>query len=124
MALGDAQSVAGHPDVAGQPLVPGRGERLDGAPGREGNPVLLGFDQVVELDQVDVVDAQSGQRALQLGPGAVTGPLTGLGGQEHLVAVLREERGEPQLGVTIGAATSRWLMPAARTRSSTSSARS
>ena len=59
-------------------------------------PLVL-VDQVVQLQQVDVVGPQLLQRAADLLIRGVRRPLSGLGGQEEVVAVLFEERPEPQL---------------------------
>jgi hypothetical protein len=62
---------------------------------------LVGFDEVVQLDEVDVVDAHPGQRALEAGPRTVAVARVRLGGQEELAGMLREPRREPQLRVAV-----------------------
>ena len=88
MLCGDRDAVPGDPDEADQALVPGSHRRLERAARRERGPPLVLLDQVVQLDQVDPVGAQPFERAVDLGPGLLPGPLAGLGGQEVLVAVL------------------------------------
>ena len=101
MHPGDAVAVAGHADVAHEPLVAGRGQRLHRAAGREGDLPLVGLDEVVQLDEVDVVDLQSLERALELGAGGVAAPLAGLRGQEEARPVLGHPRPDAQLGVAV-----------------------
>ena len=66
-------AVAGDPDRAGQPLLPGPDRGLERAAG----PVPVQLLQVadrVQLDQVDVVGLQPLQAAVDLGPGGVAVP--------------------------------------------------
>jgi hypothetical protein len=58
---GDAQAVAGDPDVRHEPLVPGRGEGLDRPAGGEDGLELVVLDEVVQLDEVDVIDVHPGE---------------------------------------------------------------
>ena len=99
--LGDAQTMAGDADVAHEPLVASAGERLDGAARAVGDVPLVGLDEVVQLDRVDVVNAHPLQRPLELGAGCVTTPFAGLGGEEHLVAVLAQPALQPILGCAV-----------------------
>ena len=81
---GDAGAVAGDADEAHEALVAGLGQRLDGAAGAVGHLPLVGLDEVVQLDQVDGVDLQALERALQLAPGPGRRvALAGLGGEEE-----------------------------------------
>jgi hypothetical protein len=70
----------------------------------------------VDLDEVDVVGPQPLQAPVDLRPRLVAVTQAGLGGQEDPVADLRHPRPEPQLGVAVAGATSKWLMPASRAR--------
>ena len=59
MHSGDARAVAGHPDEPSQSLRPRLHQRFERAAGtRRGFPFVV-FDQVVELDQIDVIDLQT-----------------------------------------------------------------
>jgi hypothetical protein len=98
---GDAGAVAGHTDVAHQPLVTGPGQCLDGAAGAVGDLPLARLDQVVELDEVDGVDLEALQRSLELAPGPVALALAGLGGEEETGPVLGHPRPDPQLGIAV-----------------------
>ena len=64
--LRDRDAVAGDADEAHQPLVPGLDRRLEGAAGSQRDLPLDHVDQVVQLDQIDVVDAEALQRAPDL----------------------------------------------------------
>lgn len=64
MHPGDAQTVAGHADEAHQTLVSGCHHGLDDSTGSVSDFELVVFDQVVQLDEVDVVYAQPLQRFL------------------------------------------------------------
>ena len=97
----DAQAVTRDAHEAGQAFVAGPRQRLDGASGAEGHFPLVGLDQVVQLDQVDVVDAQPLQRPLEARPGRVATPIAGLGGEEELAGVRRQPRRHPQLGIPV-----------------------
>ena len=63
---------------------------------------LVFFDQVVELNQIDVVDSHALQRPLEFGPGRVAVALAGLGCQEDLAPVGGQPRLEPILGLPVG----------------------
>ncbi len=60
-------------------------------------PLVL-LDEVVQLDQVDVVDAHPLERPLEARPGVVRSAIAGLRRQEDLVAMLRQPRCEEILG--------------------------
>ena len=87
---GDAGAVPGHADEADQPLVARLDRRLDRAPGPWAWSHSSWIDEVVELDQIDVIDAQPLQRAFQLRRAAVRA-LAGLGGEEEVVPVSRSQ---------------------------------
>ena len=70
-------------------------------PGPWATSQLVGLDEVVQLDEVDLVDAEPLERALQLAPGAVAVALAGLRRQEELVAVVGEERRQAQLRLAV-----------------------
>jgi hypothetical protein len=55
----------------------------------------------VELDQIDVVDAQPLQRAFQARPRGVPRAVARLGGDEELVRMRGQPGCEPQLGVAV-----------------------
>ena len=93
--------MAGDADEPGQALVAGAGERLDRPTGTVGDLPFVLLDEVVQLDQVDVVDAHPLERALERGAGGVALPVAGLGGEEDLVAVVGEPRLEADLGLAV-----------------------
>ncbi len=72
MHPGDADAVPRDTDVAGKALVPCREQRLERAARTGGDLPLVGFDEVVELDQVDMVDAHPLERPLEFGPRPVS----------------------------------------------------
>ena len=63
-------------------------------------PFVL-LDEVVQLDEVDVIDAHPLERTLERGAGGVALPVAGLGGEEDLVAVVGEPRLEAVLGLAV-----------------------
>ena len=101
MHLGDAQPVAGDADEPHEPLVACRGERLDRTARTERDLPLVGLDEVVQLDQVDLVDAHPLERSFQLGPRRRRPPFAGLRGEEHVRAVVGEPRPQPILGLAV-----------------------
>ena len=58
-------------------------------------------DEVVQLDQVDLVDAEPVERAANLFARSGAVALAGLRREEETVAMLREPRREPQLRVAV-----------------------
>ena len=58
MHRGDRPAVTGHADEAREALRAGLDQRLQRASGPHGLIPLVGVSQGVQLDQVDVVDAQ------------------------------------------------------------------
>jgi hypothetical protein len=56
----------------------------------------------VQLDQVDMVDPQPLERALEARPRRVPAAVAGLGGDEELAGVRRHPRRHPQLGIAVG----------------------
>ena len=95
------QAVPGDADEADEALV----ARLDGrfertAFAQRGFP-LDHVDEVVQLEQVDVVDAEAVERAANLLVRAGSVALPGLRRDEEMVAVLREPRRKPQLRVAV-----------------------
>ena len=81
----DAQAVAGDADEAHQPLVARLDAGLQRAAGAERDVPLDHVAQVVELDRVDVVDAEPVQRAADLLARGGVRALAGLGGDEEVV---------------------------------------
>src|SRR4051794_32429789 len=89
--------MAGDTDPARQPFVARLHHRLERAAGTERDLPLVGFDEIVELDQVDVIDAHPFERAFELGAGLVALALAGLGGEIEAIAIRGEERLQPVL---------------------------
>ena len=88
--LGDPQPVSGDADEADEPLVARRGQRRDRTLGTERDVPLVGLDEVVQLDQVDLVDTHPGERSFELGPSVGAMAFAGLGSEEHLGAMIGE----------------------------------
>ena len=57
-----------------RPFVACLGQRLDRSVGRERDLPFVGLDEVVQLDEVDLIDAQPGQATLPARPRAA-GPV-------------------------------------------------
>src|SRR6476646_8081660 len=91
----------GDADESRQSLVARLRERLDRATRCMGGCPLVLFDQVVELDEIDGVDAHALQRAFQRRPGAGTVAVTGLGGEEELRSSGGQPRRQPQFGIAV-----------------------
>src|SRR5215211_9514184 len=94
--------MTGDADEPGEALVASTSQRLDGAAPSVRDLPFVFLDEVVELDEIDVVDAHARQRALEAGPCLVTGAVAGLCGQEHVGATLGEERRQAQLRFAVG----------------------
>ena len=109
---GDAQAVPGDADVPREPLVAGLHERLDGAAGTVGDVPLVGLDEVVQLDEVDVVDAHPGSERSSSARAASPRRSPVLVARNTLVAVRSPATaagGPPD--APYDAAVSMWLMP-------------
>ena len=96
---GDTQAVPGHADEPCQSLVPSPRQRLDRTTGAERHLPLVRLHEVVQLDEIDVVGAETAQGPLEAGPGTGSGSITRLRGDEELTARLAEPGSEPQLRV-------------------------
>ena len=93
--------MAGHSDESHKSFVTRCGQRFDGAARGKGFIPFLWLHQVVELDEVDAIDAEAGQRLFELASGRSTTALTGFGGQKYFVAMRFQPRGKAQLGVAV-----------------------
>src|SRR5262249_50924955 len=89
------------PDEADQALLPRLDRGLDGAARAEGLVPLDRVDQVVQLPEVDVVDAEPVEGAVQLLARGGGLPLARLGGEEELVPVLAQPGPGPELCVAV-----------------------
>ena len=69
--LGDAQTMPGDADMAHEAFLPGTHQRLERAARPVGDLPLVLLDEVVQLDQVDAVDAEPDEGALETCPGLV-----------------------------------------------------
>ncbi len=90
------------PTWRAQPLVACGEERGDGTVwGERGAPFVV-FDEVVQLHEVDRVDAHAFEAAFETGPGFGAGAVACLGGQEDLVAMVGEPWCKPILRGAVG----------------------
>src|SRR5439155_7252210 len=80
-------TVTGHSDEPHQPLASRFNCRLQRAARAHRFAPLILVDNVMQLPEIDGIDLQALKRALQFGPCRFVAPLSGLGGQEELVAV-------------------------------------
>ena len=94
----DPDAVPGHTDVARQSFVARREQRLERATGRHRRLPLVGLDEVVQLDQVDVIDIHPLQRPFEFGSRCRAGALAGLRREEHLAAMVGQPATEAVLG--------------------------
>ncbi len=102
MHAGNPQTMARHADEPGEPFVVRRDHRRNGAVGCERRLPLVGLHQVVELDQIDVIDAEPCERTFEFGPGSCAVALTRLRREEEAGPVVGEERCEPELRLPVG----------------------
>ena len=65
-----------------------------------GFPIAI-FDQVVELDEVDLIDTQPLQAPFEFGPSCTAGAFAGLGRQENLAAMVLQPWRQPQLRLAV-----------------------
>ena len=98
---GDRQPVPGDADEADETLVARLDRRLERAALAQRGLPLDHVDEVVQLDQVDAVDAEPLERAPDLLLRSRVLALAGLRREEELVAVAREPRCEAQLRVAV-----------------------
>ncbi len=96
------QSVPGHADEPDEPLVPGTGQGLDRATRSVGGLPLVWLDEIVQLDEVDGVDAEAGQREFEAGARPVARAIFGLGCEEEPIPVRRHPWRDPKFGVAVG----------------------
>ena len=106
-------------------LVAGGGERLDGAAGRERLVPLVGLDEVVQLDQVDVVDRHALERPFEFRPRRRRrcARRSWWRGRRRLRCV-RSHGCRRSSDAPYDAAVSMWLMPHSVTLANVASARS
>jgi hypothetical protein len=88
----DTDAMTGHADEPAEPLVTCSGHRLHDPTHGERLVPLVGFDKIVQLDEVDAVDTHSLQGSLQLGARRSTGTLACLGCQKHPLPIGRQPR--------------------------------
>src|SRR5687767_4530195 len=111
---GSGGAVAGDPDEADETGI----ARLDRRPQRSvraHRDLPLGrIDEVVELEKIDVVDAEALERAPDLLPGCAVGPLARLRREEEAVpAAPGEPRREPELRVAVAGGRVEMIEPVA-----------
>ena len=98
---GDGPAVTGHADEARQSLLAGLDRRLERAAGPERPTPVVGMSERVQLDQVDLVDAQPLERAVDVLAGLAGRPHPGLRCDEEVLPVARHPRADAQLGVAV-----------------------
>ena len=98
---GDRPAVAGDADEARQSL----GARLDDGLERAARShrllPVVGMAERVKLDQVDVIDAEALERAVDVLARLARVALAGLGRQEEVAPVTSHPRPDAQLGVAV-----------------------
>ena len=95
------QAVAGDADEADETLVARLDGRFERAAFAQRSLPLDHVDEVVQLEQVDAIDAEPVERAADLLARAGAVALPGLRREEEPVAVLAQPRREPQLRVAV-----------------------
>ena len=91
------QTVAGHADETDKPLLPRLDGRLERAAFPKRELPLDRVHQIVKLEQIDPVDAEPVERAMDLGLRRRVLPLPGLRRDEETARVPREPGRDPQL---------------------------
>src|SRR5204863_9080249 len=94
-------AVAGHADEARQSLLAGLERRLERASRPERLLPVVGVTERVQLDQVDLVDAQPLERAVDVLASLAGRPHPGLRREEEILPVARHPRADAQLGVAV-----------------------
>ena len=97
----DGKPVPGHADEANQSLVAGLDRRLERAALAQGGLPLDHVDEIVQLDQVDVVDAEAHERAANLLARAGVVALSSLCREKEAPRITLQPGREPQLGVAV-----------------------
>ena len=102
MHLGGAGAVARDAEESHLAAVARFPQRVQSTAGTERRLPLGLVDQVVELDQVDPIDAQALERPSDALARALGRALAGLRGQEEAITVTRHPRPDAQLRVAVG----------------------
>ena len=97
----DRPAVTGHADEAREFFFLGAHARLQRAAWSHGHVPVVGMAERVELDEVDVIDAQPLERAVDVVTRLLPRPRARLGGQEEVLAMARHPRADAQLGVAV-----------------------
>src|SRR4029079_1642623 len=95
------QPVPGDADEADKALASGLDCRLERTALAQCGFPFDHVDEVVQLNQVDLVDAEAVKRAPDLFASSRVRSLAGLRREEYLVAVVLEPRRQPQLRVSV-----------------------
>ena len=98
----DRQPMSGHADEANEAFVARLDQRFERTAFAQRGLPLDHVDEVVQLDQVDLIDAEPVERAADLLVRAGAVALPGLRREEEAVAMLRQPGREPQLRFAIG----------------------
>ena len=93
VAAGDAGAMAGDADEAHLTLLSGLEGGLEGSAWTHRGLTPLAVDEVVELDQVNEVDAEPLERLVDSLPSAFVRPLSGFGGEKEAISILQQARG-------------------------------
>src|SRR2546428_9329387 len=98
---GNGPAVTGHADEAREPLLTSLDQRLERAAGPHGLIPVVGVAEGVELDQVDVVDAQSLERAVEVLARLGRRPTAGLRREKEVLPVTGHPRPDAEPGVAV-----------------------
>ena len=98
---GDGPTVACDTDEARQALLARLDRRLERAPRPHRLVPVVRMPERMELDQIDVIDAQPVERAVDVFPSLGAGSRPGLGREEEVLPVTRHPRADEELGVPV-----------------------
>ena len=98
----NGEAVTRDADETDEPLVAGLLGGLDRSILPQGELPLDHVDQVVQLQEVDLLDAESVERTANLLPRAAVVALPGLRGEKETIAIPGQPRRDPELRVAVG----------------------
>src|SRR5207249_6652438 len=97
----DGPAVARHADEAGQPLLARLDRRLEHAALSHGLIPVVRVAERMELDEIDVIDAQTLERAMDVLTALLRGARAGLRRQEEVLPVTRHPGADAELGIAV-----------------------